>query len=619
MEIGEGPDGKGRVTRSWEYDTAGNLKKAAAGGFCYTYEYRADGKLLKKSSSGRTLISCTYFPDGNLESLTDVSGKTVHYHYDWKGELASVTDERGNRIASYSHTPGGRLKEILHGNGLRTQYAYDTDGNIIRLRLEKENGEAISDLRYEYDLKENRTLKAGSSFTPEGSLAELAVSYHYDRMDRLISENRDGEDTSYLYDLCGNRLKKLDKNGKEEYNYNQKNQLISRKRGGQRVVYQYDMQGNLLKAAGAEGSTRFSYNAFNQQTEVLAVDGERLENQYDAEYLRAGTIENGEKRTFLYYQGELIAEADKSEEPISRYILGYGVAAGWNQGKEEYHSYHLDEQNSTAYITRVGGKIENIYQYDAFGVIRKSQERIRNKILYTGQQYDQISGQYYLRARYYNPVVGRFLQEDVYRGDGLNLYTYCKDNPVVYYDPSGYTSRKERKSIKDSNGYLMGDENYSGKLPSNSWKLVEAGDGAHLYEKGNIEKRSIFSIFRQDDLTPTYYPYGSIANAGQAHLRLHDATAEVGIKVSRGNPNLSDTQLVELYQKAYSIQELQNIKGDLRVGDKSVIIGTDLTPQEAFEKLNEWGKKNDPAFKQFYEQQIETKGNKNVSNEDGKC
>ena len=430
------------MTRSWEYDTAGNLKKAAAGGFCYTYEYRVDGKMLKKSSSGRTLISCTYFPDGNLESLTDVSGKTVHYHYGWKGELSSVTDEKGNLLNSYSHTPGGRLKEILHGNGLRTQYAYDTDGNIIRLCLEKENGEAISDLRYEYDLKGNRTLKAGSSFTPEGSLAELAVSYHYDRMDRLISENQDGEDTSYLYDLCGNRLKKLDKNGKEEYNYNQKNQLISRKRGGQRVVYQYDMQGNLLKAAGAEGSTRFSYNAFNQQTEVLAVDGERLENQYDAEYLRAGTIENGEKRTFLYYQGELIAEADKSEEPISRYILGYGVAAGWNQGREGYYSYHLDEQNSTAYILGADGEIENTYQYDAFGVLRRSREKIHNRILYTGQQYDRISGQYYLRARYYHPVVGRFLQEDVYRGDGLNLYAYCENNPVIYYDPSGYVGKE---------------------------------------------------------------------------------------------------------------------------------------------------------------------------------
>lgn len=200
----------------------------------------------------------------------------------------------------------------------------------------------------------------------------------------------------------------------------------------------------MLKAAGAEGTTSYTYNAFNQQTAVLTVDGGKLENQYDAEYLRAGTIENGEKRTILYYQGELIAEADKSEEPISRYILGYGVVAGWNQGREGYYSCHQDEQNSTAYILGADGEIENVYQYDAFGVIRKSQERIQNRILYTGQQYDQISEQYYLRARYYNPVVGRFLQEDVYRGDGLNLYAYCANNPVVYYDPSGYRYQKEK-------------------------------------------------------------------------------------------------------------------------------------------------------------------------------
>lgn len=66
-------------------------------------------------------------------------------------------------------------------------------------------------------------------------------------------------------------------------------------------------------------------------------------------------------------------------------------------------------------------------------------ESVDNRIRYTGQQYDEISDQYYLRARYYNPVVGRFLQEDVYQGDGLNLYAYCGNNPVAYYDPSGYT------------------------------------------------------------------------------------------------------------------------------------------------------------------------------------
>ena len=66
-----------------------------------------------------------------------------------------------------------------------------------------------------------------------------------------------------------------------------------------------------------------------------------------------------------------------------------------------------------------------------------------NRIRYTGQQYDEFTEQYYLRARYYNPILGRFMQEDVYQGDGLNLYAYCGNNPVTYYDPSGYTQKKD--------------------------------------------------------------------------------------------------------------------------------------------------------------------------------
>ena len=153
-------------------------------------------------------------------------------------------------------------------------------------------------------------------------------------------------------------------------------------------------------------------------------------------------VENGTVTTFSYHNGELLAESSPEGDTISRYIPGYGVAAGWNREKSGYHYYHLDEQNSTAYITGRGGEIENRYEYDAFGVLQNSMEEFHNRILYTGQQYDQTSGQYYLRARFYNPVIGRFVQEDVYRGDGLNLYAYCKNNPVVYYDPSGYGEEK---------------------------------------------------------------------------------------------------------------------------------------------------------------------------------
>ena len=442
LETGTDRNGENRVTRSFEYDASGNVRKAVAGGFCYTYKYRPDGKLLKKSASGRTLVSSTYFSDGSLESLTDASGKPVFYEYDWRGNLSAVKDGNGETLAAYAHTPGGRLKEIRHGNGLCTRYEYDTDGNMIHLHFQRENGETISDLWYEYDLNGNRTLKTGKCILSGESLTDLAVSYRYDSMDRLTSESRDGEETAYSYDFCGNRLKKLDKNGTEEYHYNRKNQLICRFSEKEKTAYRYDLQGNLLEAAGAEGTAVFSYNAFHQQTAMTMPDGKHLENRYDAEYLRAGTVENGTVTTFSYHNGELLAESSPEGDTISRYIPGYGVAAGWNREKSGYHYYHLDEQNSTAYITGSSGEIKNRYEYDAFGVLQNSREELPNRILYTGQQYDQTSGQYYLRARFYNPVIGRFVQEDVYRGDGLNLYAYCKNNPVVYYDPSGYGEEK---------------------------------------------------------------------------------------------------------------------------------------------------------------------------------
>ena len=314
-----------------------------------------------------------------------------------------------------------------------------------------------------------------------GCVIGLIIGCAYDRV--IISDSLNW----IKYDLCGNRLKKLDKSGTEEYHYNRKNQLICRFSEKDKTAYRYDKQGNLLEAAGAEGTAVFSYNAFHQQTAMTMPDGKHLENQYDAEYLRAGMVENGTVATFSYYNGELLAESSPEGDTISRYIPGYGVAAGWNREKSGYHYYHLDEQNSTAYITGSRGEIENRYEYDAFGVLKNSMEEFHNRILYTGQQYDQTSGQYYLRARFYNPVLGRFVQEDEYRGDGLNLYAYCKNNPVVYYDPSGYGEEKcdkvggnDSKSGSSSGKYQVG--------AYQDIKGVEGLDAHHVGQKALMKK-----------------------------------------------------------------------------------------------------------------------------------
>ena len=83
-------------------------------------------------------------------------------------------------------------------------------------------------------------------------------------------------------------------------------------------------------------------------------------------------------------------------------------------------------------------KILNQYEYDAWGNVTSQKETVKKRFKFNGQQLDPITQQYHLRARFYNPVIARFPQEDTYRGDGLNLYTYCANNPVYYVDHSGH-------------------------------------------------------------------------------------------------------------------------------------------------------------------------------------
>ena len=479
LEIGKNQVGETVVTRSWDYDSLGRVSNAKSGNFIYSYEYQADGKLRKKTSSGKTLLSCTYYANGSLRSLTDNFGKTSHYFYDYKGNLSSIEDDEGETLVQYQHTIDGRLKEIQYQNGIHTSYEYDTDGNISRLSTRTKEKNPLCDFAYEYDLNGNRIAKVGVSLALKDDkenfeILDTRIYYQYDSMNRLLEESyyedKSEEKIQYEYDFCGNRLSKrqwkkqgtLDTDFKTEQAwYNQKNQLIKRQSEKETIFYTYDKQGNTIQEIGGQCDWTYAYNPFGQQIRSENTSGYFQENFYDGEYLRAGVKKQGTSSKFLYYQGELLSEITKKqgEKTGNRLILGYGVVASeelhfqshrqgrnnvpLNVNKHSFGFYHLDEQNSTAFITGKNQEIQNFYQYDAFGNIRKEKETLHNRIFYTGQQYDHESNQYYLRARYYNPTLGRFTQEDVYRGDGLNLYDYCKGNPVVWYDSSGYAGKRD--------------------------------------------------------------------------------------------------------------------------------------------------------------------------------
>ena len=94
------------------------------------------------------------------------------------------------------------------------------------------------------------------------------------------------------------------------------------------------------------------------------------------------------------------------------------------------------------------GTVLTSYAYNAFGeqvsavATKGEQKSTSNRFLYAGEQYDETSGFYYLRARHYDSKAGRFTQEDTYLGDGRNLYAYVHSNPLKYVDPTGHVSQE---------------------------------------------------------------------------------------------------------------------------------------------------------------------------------
>ena len=124
---------------------------------------------------------------------------------------------------------------------------------------------------------------------------------------------------------------------------------------------------------------------------------------------------------------------------ITRYIRGLGIISSDSEEAKTYYHYVSDEQGSITHVLSEDAEILNHYSYDAFGNIIQKTEKVENRFCYNGEMLDPVTQQYYLRARFYNPVIGRFTQEDTYYGDGLNLYQYCQANPVGYVDPSGHS------------------------------------------------------------------------------------------------------------------------------------------------------------------------------------
>ena len=141
------------------------------------------------------------------------------------------------------------------------------------------------------------------------------------------------------------------------------------------------------------------------------------------------------------YTWDLAAELPMVlQEGNTSYVWGLGLIS---QTTGSTTSYPLaDGLGSTAALTDSSGTVTATYKYDVFGAVRSSTGTGSTDFRFAGQQDDPALGYQYLRARYYDPAIGRFISKDAFGGfrggpQSQNSYAYALNSPVTHIDPTG--------------------------------------------------------------------------------------------------------------------------------------------------------------------------------------
>jgi RHS repeat-associated protein len=206
---------------------------------------------------------------------------------------------------------------------------------------------------------------------------------------------------------------------------------------------QYDADGNMITGPLNGQMSSYTYDSRNR-----LVTAGNLTYEYDAENNRIGVTENVNgcpvKTEYVVNPHAALSQVLIKTVGNEQTYYVYGLGLIGQEVAGEYSTYHFDLRGSTVAITDADGKVTDRYQYSAYGEILSSSGNTDTPFLYNGRDgvMTDANGLYYMRARYYNPEIRRFVSQDILLGvviDGqsLNRYAYVQGNPIGYVDPLG--------------------------------------------------------------------------------------------------------------------------------------------------------------------------------------
>ena len=390
--------------------------------------------------------------------------------YNTRNLLSSVTDDKGT--TNYTYDALGRQSTVTYPNGVVTTNTYNVKSQITNIEHKDSHGVVIQSFAYTLDNIGNKIKVVENT--------NRTTSYEYNNVNQLIKEivtndpNNNNTTTTFEYDLVGNLTTKTINGVETHYVYNDNDQLITEGTS----TFAYDANGNLI----TKDNISYSYDAQDKLVKVQTPT-DTTTYTYDANNNRIAQTINNQTTSYLV----------DTNTPYANVITQSkgGVKTSYTYGNDllndNEHYFLTDALGSTRALSDASGTITNTYSYTPYGELSNHTGSSQNNFLFAGEQFDSQIGEYYLRARYYDPSQARFTSRDTYDGTltnpiTQNHYAYANANPMMYTDPSGRMSTMLELNndiaimgvLSTSTTYALffGGTNGKGCFTQNAWLTV---------------------------------------------------------------------------------------------------------------------------------------------------
>ncbi len=376
----------------------------------FGYDARYWNNLVQNVSGAGTSIARNA---EHLPSIITASGIQQTFNYKPTHQVADIgysSTAVGDAFArSYSYGARGVVDTVRWG------YVAPAEG-MDRRALKYDDLDRLTSYRDYHDWAETQEI-CPDPFDPSSCYTEYTWHTDLVRQDSITYDavgNRTDRNASIL---TGNRLATFDG-----------------------YALTYDDDGNLLSKTKAGFTQTFTWNDLGQLTRVVT-NGTTAEFGYDAFGRRVRKTVNGVSKRYLWDGDDLIVELGASWSPDLEYT--------YFPGTDNPHSVRTAGGSVAYYAPDQPGHVAGLftdlvqaqYEYTPWGELLGWWEAFPQPLRFAAREYDSETGLYYMRARYYDPTVGRFISEDpIGLEGGINPYAYAANNPLSYRDPFGTSS-----------------------------------------------------------------------------------------------------------------------------------------------------------------------------------